>query len=305
MKMFELIVTGLLLCFLVFGVMTIISYLPMGSSVYAQYEGNISLLPKVGAVQFYSNMRYESSTITYSVENACSLEKTIDIKKALQIISDKTILKFIRVSDNGQIVYLCSLPEPTAEQKGHFIAGEGGPVSIINTTSFSLINSGQVALYRDERCTTPNVAIHETLHALGFDHVQDRSDIMYPVTDCNKEIKPALIAAINKLYSYPSQPDLGIETLIVNQSGRFLDFHIAIGNHGLSSATEANLTLMTESKVIRSFDIGPISTGMRKILDVQNLLISSKSVKITFIVKSTVGQEDMFLADNEVEITLK
>ena len=304
MRWFEAIIIGALLCLLVFGGLNMISYLPIGNASYAKYEGNTTLMPAVGAVQFYPNMRYVSSNINYSVESACSAEKTINILRALDIISSKTVLTFQKVDSGGQIVYLCSLPAPSTEQQGHFVAGEGGPTSIINTTAFSLILSGQVALYRNERCSTPNIAIHETLHALGFDHVNDPTDIMYPVTDCNKEIKPTMIAAINKLYSYPTEPDLGIDSLSANRTGRYLNFHIAVSNHGLSDAIKTKLTLTSNAREIKSFDLGAINVGTRKFLDVQNLIIPSNADKIIFTVKLQDGQSDLFPADDDAEITL-
>ena len=284
--------------------MIIIELIPKETVAYSPYQGNLSLLPKSGAVQFYPNMRFPNTTITYSIESACSPTKIESIKQALEILSENTSLIFVP-EKNGQIKYLCSQVEPTADQQGHFVAGEGGPDKIINTSVFSVILAGKVALYRAEKCQTPNVAIHETLHALGFDHVQDSTDIMYPVTDCNRQLKKTTINAINKLYSYASEPDLGIDQVSANQTGKYLNFHITITNHGLADSKDSNLTLYSDNKVIKTFNLGYLAIGTKKFLDVQHMNLGSDKIStVSFIVNANDGQEDLFVKNNLAEINL-
>jgi hypothetical protein len=304
MRWLGLFFLAVLLCAFLAGVMILVNYLPNGTLSYAQYEGNTTLMPKTGAAQFYPHMRYADSQITYYIEDACSAEKIVTIEKALHIISNDTMLTFQRVDSDGQITYLCSLPAPSPEQEGHFVAGEGGPTKIINTTIFSLILTGEAALYRDEKCSTPNIALHETFHALGFDHVNDQTDIMYPVTDCHKEIKPALIDAINQIYSYPSEPNLEIEYVSANQTGRYLNFNITIGNRGLRNSEKSHLTLYVDSKEIKSFDLSEINVGTKKLLNVQNLFLGSEASILKFTVTPDDGQHDLFNKDDSAEITL-
>lgn len=304
MRWMDFILLILLLSTLIYGINVLIDLVPKETLAYNPYEGNISLIPKSGAVQFYPNMRYPNNTITYSIESACSPSKIEDIKQALDLLSQNTSLRFFYEKD-GQIKYLCSQLEPNPEQRGHFVAGEGGPDKIINTSIFAVILAGKVSLYRAEKCDTPNIAIHETLHALGFDHIQDSSDIMYPVTDCNKHLKKTTINAINKLYSYASEPDLGIDYVAANQTGNYLNFHITITNHGLAASRKSNLTLYSDSKSLKTFDLGALDIGTKKFLDVQNMNLGSDKINtVSFIVAPNDGQEDLFAKNDLAEINL-
>ncbi len=287
-----------------YGIVMIMQLVPQAALYYTPYDGNISLLPVSGAVQFYPEMRYPNNTITYTIGKACTESKAVNIRRALDILSANTSLVFIPES-NGEITYLCSDISPNQSDESHIIAGEGGPTKIINTTTFSVILAGQVSLYRPERCQTPNIAIHETLHALGFDHVQDPTDIMYPVTDCNKYLKQATIDAINKLYSYPSEPDLAIDSVSANQTGRYLNFHITIMNHGLKNSLGSNLTLYSDGNPLRTFILGEIDIGTKKFLDVQNMYLQSSRISnVTFLIQATDGQADLFPKNNFAKINL-
>ena len=107
-------------------------------------------------------------------------------------------------------------PEPT--QKDHFVAGEGGPTLVINTTVYAIILEGKIALYRHEICDEPQIALHELLHALGFDHNSNSKSIMYPITNCAQELDDYIVQTINQLYSVPSRGDLLIEEIDANKS---------------------------------------------------------------------------------------
>jgi hypothetical protein len=304
MKAFGFVFVAAIMGLFVFGAMTLYDYIgPHATLSYNPYEGNLSMLPTSGAVQFYSHMRYTSSIITYTIENDCSQTKAQEIEAALRIISEDTVLRFMS-SDNGEIHYLCSQTAPPSGAEGTFIAGEGGPVKIINTTTFAVILSGQVELYRPETCQTPNIALHETFHALGFDHVNDPTDIMYPVTDCHKVIHQSLIKSINALYAYASEPDLSIETVSANQSGSFLNFHIAMSNHGVRDSLNSTLTLFTDNKKVKDFPLGEIDLGTKKFLDVQNLLIDRSASTIEFTITPQDNQSDMFPNNNFAELDL-
>ena len=69
-----------------------------------------------------------------------------------------------------------------------FIAGEGGPTSITNTSLYNVILKGKILLYKKSECEEPIVELHELLHVFGFDHSQDPNNIMFNLSSCNQEI---------------------------------------------------------------------------------------------------------------------
>jgi len=192
-------------------------------------------------VQFYPNMRYPEKRIAYSLDINCNAEKKGDVLEAFYVISSETNLEFYESSSEKGITILCSNVSPKPEQKNYFIAGEGGPTEIVNASKYYIIFASQVSLYRSEKCDNPIVAIHEILHALGFDHTNEKNSIMYPVSDCSQKIDESIKEEINKIYSVPSIPDLAIVELNANKTGRLLNFEISIDNYGLASSDNVSL----------------------------------------------------------------
>ena len=288
---------------LVFSFTVVTNTLPGESIEYENYVANLTLDAKTASVaQFYPNMRYQNKMISYSISSECDTNKVNNILSAQEILEQSTILRFVQ-QDNGEIKYLCSEREEPSENKGHYIAGEGGPTGIVNTTLFSVITSGQVSLYRDERCKTPQVALHETLHALGFDHVTNKKDIMYPITECDQTISDAMIEAINNLYEIRTAPDLGIEYVDANQTGRYLNFYITIVNYGLDNSEDSSLTIYNGDEKVKTFQLGDIKMGTKKFLNVQNLKISGKADVVKFELNKEA--DDLYPENDFAEIYLK
>lgn len=163
--------------------------------------------------QFYPNMRFPDNNISYKINKECSLTKQNQMQRAFEIIEEKTILEFYPIPSNEEITITCQETERKTEKylkANFFIAGEGGPTEIIRLQNFSLINKGEILLIRNSKCPNPNIAIHELLHVLGFDHSNNPKDIMYNITECDQEISLETLNIINKIYSIPSRPDLQI-----------------------------------------------------------------------------------------------
>ncbi len=252
--------------------------------------------------QFYPNMRYKDRIISYSISDSCDVTKKKDVQRAFSFISEKTIVDF-RLSNSGEIKVLCSDINPKPEERGHFVAGEGGPSEIINTTNYAIILSGKVSLYRrTSECTRPNVAIHEILHALGFDHNNNPKSIMYPITECDQILDNYIINEINKLYKADSLPDLTIEKLKATKTGRYLSFEITIGNFGLDDSLDSNLIIYAKDVEIKKFPLENIDIGTRKILNVENLRTPLNTDLFVFEVNSNL--EDLDKENNRVEINL-
>ncbi|MDP2628969.1 MAG: matrixin family metalloprotease, partial [Nanoarchaeota archaeon] len=198
-------------------------------------------------MQFYNNMRYSDSKISYRISESCSLQKKNDAERALNIISEKTTLIFYSVSSEEEISISCN--EENQVKGGLFVAGEGGPTSIIKSGNFNVILKGEILLIRDTSCQNPNVAIHEFFHALGFEHSDNKKNIMYPISDCNQVIGDDNIALINNIYSFKSVPDLSFENVSATMKGKYLDANITIRNRGLKNSESSKLIIYAEEEL--------------------------------------------------------
>ncbi|MFH1290768.1 MAG: matrixin family metalloprotease, partial [Nanoarchaeota archaeon] len=241
---------------------------PTQSTEFELYVANLSLdLPNESS-QFHPNMRYPDREISYFLSQNCSARKKNDFEGAVEFLERRTILSFYESRISPEIWVTCSNVAPEPNEEGHFIAGEGGPSTILNATQYAVIMTGKVALYRDEACDTPQVATHEILHALGFDHNSNPDSIMYPVTNCDQEIDQHIINEIRDLYSVPSAADLVIESVKANKTGRYLNFEAVIANYGLKGVEESKLKVIVDGSVIEEFESEDIDIGAKKSLTV-------------------------------------
>lgn len=303
MKVIDLVVLLALLALIGIGFYILWLNLPSQTVYYKEVESkffsNTSLKK---TFQFYPNMRYKSNEISFSLEEACDAKKKENIYEALFIISEKTSLRFERDDSEPEIDFLCSEIDPLPEHKNYFVAGEGGPIEIINTSKYYVIFEGKVSLYRDETCKKPHIALHEILHALGFDHINNRKSIMYPVTDCEQGLDQFIIDEINKLYLEKTLPDLSIFEAQANKSGPYLSFSVTVANDGLEDAKNVSLFIFANNKEIKSFELDDINIGVKKFFVVKNLRIPRDSKNLVIEVKSNSPLE---LSDenNKVQLT--
>ena len=147
MKIIDLIILFLLLVLLGFGLFVLWYAFPFDKVNYNEFVSNsssINISSETVVHQFYPNMRYKDKRISYRIEEACTQTKAQDIISALKIIEEKTRLTFYP-SSNAEIIYLCNEIAPDSMEEGHFIAGEGGPSAILNSSLFSIILTGKVS----------------------------------------------------------------------------------------------------------------------------------------------------------------
>ena len=289
MRILDLLIILLLFAVLGFGGYLFLTNLPSEPVEYDEFYANISAGVTFTGDQFYPNMRYRSREISYSIEDVCSVKKADDVKKAFEILEDATSLSFYPSRD-AEIQILCSeiAPEPT--EKGHFVAGEGGPSEVINSTNFNVILSGKVSLFRNDKCETPQIALHEILHALGFDHNNNSQSIMFPVTNCNQELDEYIVKDINEIYSIDSKADIAIEKVSADKAGRYIDFEITISNFGLQDVRNSTLAVFADSEKIKDFDIGALEIGTKRILTVKNVRVPRTFSNIIFEVQTDDGE---------------
>ena len=256
--------------------------------------------------QFYPNMRFPDKSITYKIEDVCSENKANEVQSSLHILEDNTVLKFhqVQAGEDAELEVICSnnAPEPTS--KDHYVAGEGGPTDVLNATLFSVIEKAQISLYRDERCDSPHISMHEILHALGFDHNNNPQSILYPTLDCSQEVDSYLYQDLNTLYSIPSQADLAISSVNATKTSRYLNFNIEVLNRGLADANSVTLTVYADNSLVKNFDLQTIEIGTRKLLTVENLHISSGTEKIKFTLDKDSKIEELYEDNNNIELIL-
>lgn len=302
MRLLDSIIVALLLIILGIGAYILFLNIPGKPVPYEDFYFEAGSKVVGNSTQFYPNMRYKDSKIGYKISESCSLPKKKDAERAFSYISEKTILEFYE-SNDPDIEMLCSDIAPKPEEKGHFIAGEGGPSEIVNTSNYAVILSGKVSLYRrTNQCVRPNIATHEVLHALGFDHNNNPDSLMYPVTQCGQEFDKYIIDEINKLYKTKSMPDLVVESVNAVKKRAYLDLEVSVANFGLNDSEGAFLVIYTDGKKIKELELNTMPVGFKKIWKVQNLKIPSISRSLSFEVIS--NDEELDKKNNFAEVKL-
>lgn len=262
---------------------------------------NFSLSSEKG-MQFYENLRFPEKQISYKINDACTLQKKADMTRALEIISNETILEFNSVPSGEEVTITCQ--NQNKIEGNLFVAGEGGPINITRTDNFNVIFYGKILLIRDSNCERPNVAIHELLHVLGFDHSENKNNIMYSVTKCNQEISDDIISTINELYSVQSLPDLSIENITAKMDVRSLDLNLSIRNHGLKDSEKTKLKIYADDKLIKEADVQEIKIGYGLTMTFGNIFVSKINVDEIKLVIETSSNE-LSKENNVIKLEIK
>ncbi len=228
-------------------------------------------------LQFYDNMRYRSKEISYKIYDECTLQKKNDMELALDIISNSTILEFYPVVYGEEISITCS--EDNIIHGNTFIGGEGGVTNVTIAGDFNIIFNGKVLLIRDAICPTPNIAIHELLHALGFDHSENPNNIMYATYDCSQTIGTEIPDFLNEIYSFPEKPDVVFENVEAVMHGKYLDANISLRNNGIAFAPESTLVISADGKEINKMGISSLGIGYGRKITFTNLWVNKISVE--------------------------
>ncbi len=242
------------------------------------------------SMQFYENMRYPSQDISYRIEG-CNLEKSDEMKNSFEIIENLTSLNFYPATSNEEISVTCD--SKTKFEGDLFIAGEGGPINITRAGYFNVIQNGAITLLRESKCQNPNIGIHELLHALGFDHSENPSNIMYPVSDCSQTIGQDTINMINWLYSFRSLPDIAFENVSATMSGRYLDLNFAIRNQGLKDSPGGTVEIYADGEIVKEIEFESLGIGHGRMILINNIFILQKSIdELRFSIKTDFEELD-------------
>lgn len=283
--------------------------LPIQKTNFGPSSGNYNFsivggdtLDGVTKMQFYSNMRFPSNEISYKISNDCSLQKKNDMEQAFKILEGVTSLKFYPVVFGQEISVFCQ--EEDIINEGLFVAGEGGPTNITVAGEFNVILNGKILLIRDSSCATPNIAIHELLHVLGFDHSSNFNSIMFEITSCEQEIGDDIPQLINNLYSIPSLPDLTLQNVSASLNGRFLNANITITNSGLSGASSSKLLIYADGYQINEFDVDSLDIGYGRMITLTNLWVTQLSVS-QIEVAVQYDFEELNKENNKIKLEIK
>ncbi len=296
------IILGFIFLLAVLGLLVIYWFVPLNSSeFFVKNTGTNFSLGNSSDMQFYPNMRFPEANISYRIED-CPLQKQGDMERAFEILEEMTVLSFYPVPSGEEISVTCS--SENRMEEGLFIAGEGGPTNITKGNEFNIIFNGMVLLIRDSPCSTPNVAIHELLHVLGFDHSENPNNIMYPVSKCDQEIGEDTIGLINELYSLPSYADLSLENVSAIMNGKYLEASFTVRNYGFKNADSSQVKIYADNKEVKTVNIEPIAIGYGMSISLENIFIAQLGVdNLKFEIEADFPELDK--ENNEVTLEIQ
>src|SRR3989344_3607606 len=268
----------------------------------SEYKGNSNFSISGDVLQFYENLRYSSERISYRIDDVCNLQRKADMGWAFETIENLTILDFYPVITNEEIFATCENKIKTDER--FFVAGEGGPTNITKTENFNVILHGGILLLRESECEKPNVATHELLHALCFDHSQNPNNILYNISKCHQTIGDDVVETVNELYSVKSKSDLSFENVSATMDGRYLNVNATIRNNGLKVSDKAKIIIYADNKFQKEVDVEPMQIGFGVTLTFKNIFVSDLSVNEVKILIDT-SSEELSKLNNEIVLEIK
>lgn len=271
-------------------------------SLSQESNDNFSIGNNTVLMQFYENMRFPTKTISYRIDEDCSLPKRYNMIKAFEIMQNQTVLEFYEVNKDEEIFITCE--EIVRMEDGLFIAGEGGPTNITETTRYKVILRGEILLIKDSDCERPNVEIHELLHVLGFDHSENKNNILYPITRCKQTIGEEIPALIEELYSDKPLPDLRFEKAEAAIDGHELNLNISVRNDGLHESENAAIVIYADEKALKEIPLKPLEIGHGLKIELSNLwLTKTKIEELKVIIEANFDELDYI--NNEVLLSKK
>ncbi len=255
-------------------------------------------------VLFYPNLRFSKRDLTFTIGSACSEKRGQDAREAFSVLDNNTILRFNELELNGDIEVTCSELSRSPDED-YFIAGEGGPSAIINTSKYYVILNGTILFYRDNKCDEPIVALHEILHVLGFKHSSNPKSIMYNVSSCEQRLTNEIIEVINEVYQDPTLPDLTVLNPIAKKKGIYLDFYIEVFNAGLDYSSESFVSIYADKKEIAKYDLGELNVGAGKSVNVTNLRVIWPFTELSFVADPNERMFEIDEKNNEIKLVVQ
>jgi len=204
------------------------------------------------------------------------------------------------------ITIYCS-KEKQEQRNNSFVAGEGGPNQILPLDLYPLIIDGKIYIYESqsrETCDSPIVELHELMHVFGFDHITNKSTILYPYLDCKQTITEEIVNKLKELYSIEPKADLTIKNLSASTSGRYLNFAIVTHNRGLINAQNVKLNIYDTKEKIETYDLSDMDSGISQTLTISNMQLPLRQITdLTFEV--TTNTPEFFYENNNITANVK
>jgi len=158
---------------------------------------NITSLLSIGC----GNSKWYKDKLTFAISNSCSELEKSRMRQSFSYLlaSVNTSLSFTEVTE--------ACPDITVNcVAGGFATGleEGiaeAKVMRVNEGYYNVIAGATITLSTEASlCMKPDVQVHMILHAFGFGHTADPTDIMYERLGCQKEIKPSVRSDLAQIY---------------------------------------------------------------------------------------------------------
>ena len=221
---------------------------------------------------------------------------------AFSIISNLTPLRFYPTDSNEDIFITCDEGLKQSDS-GLFIAGEGGPTTIVSAGNFNIITKGKILLIKKSDCATPNVALHELLHVLGFIHSDNLNNVMYNITDCSQVIGDDVVSLLNYLYSIPSYSDLTFENVTAKQSGNFLDIEFSVMNYGFKDSKSFFVNIFSDGSLLKEINVEPIEFGKGRIISIKNIFTIKKISELELSINADFDEIDR--ENNKIKLEIQ
>lgn len=280
---------------------------PANSEIFILNPNNAELDPNItnDLNQFYNNIRFNHNTLSYFIESSCDDNKIQRVNNAFNILHEKIeIISFYenKNSEIADILIYCSKNINQTEEN-LFIAGEGGPTKIINSSYYPLIIQGKVLLYNQSLCEQPITELHEILHVFGFDHFNRTDKIMYPYVDCKQKIDEEMIETLKQLYSSPVLAEIHFTNASVVKYGNYINISIEIKNSGLINSNQVILEVYGDNTKLDKFELGTMGFGEGKSFTVSNLKLQNKNTK-EILFRLEVNQEEYNKENNNLSLII-
>ena len=263
------------------------------------------------AKQFYTNMKFNHNLITYNIDINCDENKISRMTKAFDELHTKVEeISFKEIREKADITISCTQSKEETITEDYFIAGEGGAKEIIDTGKYHVIVEGIIYLYDNDRkslnCDYPNIEVHELLHVLGFDHVDDKNSIMYLLLEsCYQQLDNSIINELNKLYEMENLPELYFDDLEVLKKGRYLDFNATIKNSGVVDVENMSLSIFDDDTILDTYYIDAITLGGGITITTQNFKLKDRNPEIIrFVIDEENKIKEIDEKNNIIEIKL-
>jgi hypothetical protein len=287
---------------------TFYNKIPQGTRNFfiIQNENKIPENTSKELVMFMPNMRFATNSISYSFVD-CDLERERKMLDAFEIVTNKTeIINFYESQTSPMITIYCS-KEKQKQRNNSFVAGEGGPNQILELDLYPLIIDGTIYIYdsrSQEECESPIVELHELMHVFGFDHITNKSTILYPYLDCKQIITDEIVNKLKELYSIEPKSDLTIKNLNASASGRYLNFAIIIHNRGLIKSENIALNIYDTKEKIDTYDLGDMDVGISQTLTITNMQLPLRPIT-DLIFEVTTSTPEFFYENNNITANVK